>query len=63
MDLSPRTLENDTLLLCSDGLSGELSDEEIENSLSNQLSLSVLLEKAKQHGGIDNISIVIVTLM
>jgi PPM family protein phosphatase len=61
-DLSQRTLENDTLLLCSDGLSGELSDEEIEKSLSDKMSLSTLLEKVKYFGGNDNISIVLVTI-
>ena len=56
----------DRLLLCSDGLTEELADPKIadylkEISLVEKAALS-LVEAAKQHGGHDNITVVIVAL-
>jgi len=54
--------ENDTLLLCSDGLSGEVSDPEMEELLVQEPVLSVacskLIEMANAAGGKDNITVV-----
>jgi PPM family protein phosphatase len=58
-DISSRLLDNDILLLCSDGLTGELTDEEIESILSQTNSLENLLSQAKEHGGRDNTSIIL----
>ena len=58
-DISERIINEDTLLLCSDGLSGELSDEEIERILSTPLSHISLVEAAKKMGGKDNVSVVV----
>lgn len=56
--------EGDTILLCSDGLTRELSDREIEAILQSAMSLedacSRLVEDAKKAGGHDNITCLIV---
>lgn len=56
----------DRFLLCSDGLTEELADQVIasylqENSLLDKVAYS-LIESAKEHGGHDNITVVIVTV-
>jgi len=52
------------ILLCSDGLTDELSDKEIANILQKTLTadekIKQLLENAKLAGGKDNISIILV---
>jgi protein phosphatase len=57
--------EEDCLLLCSDGLYGLVNDDEIADSLSG-VSLEEagrsLINLAKQRGGIDNITVVILRL-
>ena len=58
-DISSRLLESDFLLLCSDGLTGELTDEEIETILVMPEPLANLLNQTKEHGGRDNTSIII----
>ncbi|BAZ27387.1 protein-serine/threonine phosphatase [Kalymmatonema gypsitolerans NIES-4073] len=62
LDVKP----GDRLLLCSDGLTEELADPKIadyfkEISLVDKAALC-LVEAAKQHGGHDNITVVIVAL-
>ncbi len=55
--------EGDTYLLCSDGLSGPVSDEEILEIMLNAPDLkgaaSRLIERANQNGGPDNITCVL----
>lgn len=55
---------SDLFLLCSDGLSRELSDKQIESSLSSDLPLadrcSKLVEAANKAGGHDNITAILV---
>lgn len=54
----------DRLLICSDGLTEEVADEKIQDSLTNQQSCQSAAEEliaaAKQAGGSDNITVVIV---
>ena len=56
----------DVFLLCSDGLSGMVSDEEIKKvagnltGMSQQARVDTLIQKARQHGGLDNITCVMV---
>ncbi len=54
----------DQLLMCSDGLTEEVSDEEIQNCLSQSEDYKQAAEKliiaAKEAGGSDNITVVIV---
>jgi protein phosphatase len=56
--------EEDTLLLCSDGLTDMVEDHEIEKilqaSTSVQAASDQLIERAKQNGGRDNITAILV---
>ena len=57
--------EGDIVLLCSDGLSGMLSDEEIAETLAGRspsLSTLMLVEKANEAGGRDNITAVVLQI-
>ncbi len=63
VDLISKSISSgDVFLLCSDGLSGMVDDDTIENVLNNEESEPeiVLLNKAKDAGGEDNISIIII---
>ncbi|EYF06267.1 Stp1/IreP family PP2C-type Ser/Thr phosphatase [Chondromyces apiculatus] len=55
---------NDVYLLCSDGLSGPVSDEEIAEILGKysdiQTATSKLIERANENGGPDNVTSVLV---
>ncbi len=57
-------MEGDTVLLCSDGLTRELSDEQIAGVLREsedaQEAADALVELAKQAGGGDNITVIVV---
>lgn len=59
------TTDIEVLLLCSDGLSNTVSNEEMEEILSKDVSLQKkseeLLAKASENGGTDNISVCLVT--
>ena len=59
--------ENDIILLCSDGLSGPVSDEEmLEITTSNsdiKAAAAKLTERANANGGPDNITVVLVRWM
>ena len=59
-DISQRILPDDKILLCSDGLSGELADEEIESILSDAPDTTKLIDAAKDKEGKDNISAVVI---
>lgn len=67
VDVQPLDVKSgDRLLLCSDGLTEELADEKIayylqENNVNDKVALS-LIEGAKEQGGHDNITVVIVEL-
>jgi PPM family protein phosphatase len=56
----------DRLLLCSDGLSGEVKDEDIAALMARQYTpddtCRVLIEAANAHGGSDNITVVIASV-
>jgi serine/threonine protein phosphatase PrpC len=57
--------KNDTLLLCSDGLSGEVADDCIATILSettgNQAKVDRLITAALEAGGKDNITVIALT--
>jgi serine/threonine protein phosphatase PrpC len=58
--------EGDSLLLCSDGLSGYVSDLDISamvNSPDPQASVHALIDRANEHGGPDNITAVVVRVL
>ncbi|MHA7269320.1 PP2C family protein-serine/threonine phosphatase [Arthrobacter sp. HLT1-20] len=56
--------EGDRILVCSDGLSGELGDEQIHRALSTlrhpQDAVDSLIQAALRSGGRDNITVVVV---
>lgn len=63
-DLTERLHEGDILLLCSDGLTDMLSDEEIEQILGDSPQpVDELYEAACQRGGIDNVSIILAKIL
>ncbi len=53
--------ENETLLICSDGLYGFVSEEDILSSMEKDLQEAAeeLVKKANENGGKDNISLVL----
>jgi serine/threonine protein phosphatase PrpC len=55
--------EGDVILLCSDGLSNKLSDQEMAQILKNDSLLeekaAELIDKANEYGGEDNITLII----
>lgn len=55
--------KGDKVLLCSDGLTNMLEDEEIKNILNEDLSVCEralkLVEAANNHGGRDNIAVIV----
>jgi len=61
-DLTERLVPGDRLLLCSDGLSGEVADEQISKVLSEGSGPGDLAEAAKAAGGRDNVSCVLIQL-
>lgn len=56
--------ESDLLLLCSDGLTNKVSEQELEETVTNEQSLeekaNSLIDKANHYGGEDNITLVLV---
>lgn len=60
--------EGDFLLLCSDGLTGMLSDKDIEDIILKyktdiNKTVDMLVQKANNNGGTDNISIILIGLV
>ncbi|WP_449539964.1 Stp1/IreP family PP2C-type Ser/Thr phosphatase [Ferdinandcohnia sp. Marseille-Q9671] len=65
MDIKTLILEEgDMLLICSDGLSNKVADEELKNILESEKSIEAkgeqLVDVANNNGGEDNITLVIV---
>ncbi len=57
--------QGDTIILCSDGLSGLMSDDEIRRIVEHsapQESVYHLVEKANENGGPDNITAIVVSV-
>jgi serine/threonine protein phosphatase PrpC len=56
-------IENDTLLLCSDGLTRMVTDPEIASTLLNvelaQAAADRLVELANDYGGEDNVTVIV----
>ena len=53
----------DTLVLCSDGLSGQVSKDDIGRVVSTEPDLTIackmLIDRANENGGPDNITVVL----
>lgn len=58
-------LKSQSILLCSDGLNGEVPDEEIrmvfDDGLNDQETANHLVEAALAHGGSDNVTAIVIT--
>ena len=52
----------DMFLLCSDGLSDMVSDRMIENLLNDGADASQLCDEAENAGGLDNVSVALITI-
>ncbi len=61
--VSEQLMDGDVLLLCSDGLYGEVGDAEVTEVLSEAASLEAaaeaLVERANRNGGSDNVTVVL----
>lgn len=55
-------LENDIVLICSDGLTNMVSEEQIYNIISNDINEASkeLVNEANKNGGLDNITLIII---
>ena len=56
---------NETYLICSDGLTGTVSNEEIQNILNTytgQQRVNQCIKKALERGGGDNISVIVIEI-
>lgn len=61
-DISDRLMESDRILVCSDGLSDMMDDNEIERLLaegSPEESCTSLIDAAKRNGGVDNVTAIV----
>lgn len=59
-DITDRLLEGDMLLICSDGLTDMVPDEEIERIMAEDAEPALgLVERAKDNGGEDNVSVIV----
>ncbi len=59
-NITDRLLDEDMIVICSDGLTDEVSDDEMEVILSNDFEPAAgLVERARDNGGHDNISVIV----
>ncbi|MEV8218345.1 protein phosphatase 2C domain-containing protein [Microbacterium sp. NPDC077391] len=60
-------VDGERLLICSDGLSGEISDESIRATLTMcgrpETAAEALMRRAKEAGGRDNISVIVIDVV
>lgn len=61
-EMTAQLISDDRFLICSDGLSDMLSDEEICTLLADNADVDALIGAAKQAGGRDNISVILLTI-
>lgn len=65
--LKGKTCRGDLFLLCSDGLTDMLSDDQIQDILATDIHIDrkaeKLIETAKADGGFDNITVVLVAII
>ena len=62
-NLSGQMLTEDMYLICSDGLSDMLPDEETERILNENPSAEALITAAKNGGGRDNVSVILLKII
>ena len=53
---------NDIILICSDGLTNKIAEQEIYNIVieDTENATKILIKKAKELGGLDNITVIII---
>ena len=61
-DITSNIKDGDTFLICSDGLSDLLLDDDIENLLNKGATTADLIEAANKAGGKDNITVGLITI-
>ena len=61
-DISENVLSDDIFLVCSDGIVDMISDDEIENILANEPHAERLVTAARNAGGKDNISVILLSI-
>ena len=54
-----KLLEDDVVLICSDGLTDMVADEQLEEALAEGATAADLYRMACEAGGIDNVSIIL----
>ena len=59
-EISETVFDDDLFILCSDGLNDMLSDDRIESLLEQHADATQLVGQAKQAGGKDNVSVVLI---
>ncbi len=62
-NMDGKLLADDTILICSDGLTDMLSDDQIEKAIAGGATASDLYRMACEAGGIDNVSIILARIL
>ena len=62
VECTEEILPGDTLMLCSDGLSDLVEDEEIERLLAGEFDADALCQAAEDEGGRDNVSVIVINV-
>ena len=62
VQMTDDVISGDTYILCSDGLTDMLSDEEISILMEQQVDADTLCDAAIEAGGLDNVSCCVITV-
>ena len=64
IDITPtRIVTGDKFIICSDGLSDMVDNEKIEEMVMNSCTAEALVDAAKQAGGLDNVTVIMVEVI
>ena len=58
-DMAGKLMEEDTVLVCSDGLTDMVTDEQLEEALAGGATAADLYRLACEGGGVDNVSVIL----
>ena len=59
IDMEGKFLEDDIILICSDGLTDMVTDEQLEEALAEGTTAADLYRLACEGGGVDNVSVIL----
>jgi protein phosphatase len=59
IDMEGKLLEDDIILICSDGLTDMVTDEQLEEALTEGTTAADLYRLACEGGGVDNVSVIL----